>query len=260
MIFTDTHSHQYADQFKGDIDEAMKRATNEGVERIFLPNIDRGSIDKMLKLCANYPQQCFPMMGLHPCSVQENWEEELAIAEDWLFNRQDEIKFYAVGEIGIDLHWDKSTLPIQIIAFERQIAWAKALDLPIVIHARESFDEIFEVVDRLNDEKLRGIFHCFTGTPEQAQRVINYGDFMVGIGGVLTFKKAGLDRTLEEIDLKHVVLETDAPYLAPVPYRGKRNESSYVRLIAEKVSEVRGISLEEVARITTENSKTMFRI
>jgi len=259
MILTDTHSHLYVSRFDNDRDAAVQRCLDNDVKRIFLPNIDSTSIDALVALSRKYPKHCFPMMGIHPCSVKDDYQRELEIARDWLFNQHHNIKFHAVGEIGIDLHWDKSTLNMQIEAFEQQIEWAKQLNLPIVIHARESFDEIFEVLDRVNDDQLSGVLHCFTGSVEQAKRIINYGNFMLGFGGVLTYKKANLGAVLNEIDLQHVVLETDAPYLTPVPFRGKRNESSYVRYVAEKVAEVKRMPLHEVADITTKNAERLFR-
>lgn len=256
MILTDTHTHLYLKQFDDDRDEMMQRCFDAGIERIFLPNIDSSSIDDMMAITAAYADNMFPMMGLHPCSVKENYEEELRIAKDWLTKE----KFVAVGEIGIDLYWDKSTLDIQIDAFKRQIEWAKDLKLPIVIHARDSFDEIFQVLDEVNDDRLTGIFHCFTGTLDQANRVLDYGGFYLGIGGVVTFKNAGVDKVVAELPLDKLVLETDSPYLAPKPYRGKRNETSYIVHVANKVAEVQGVSLERVAEITTRNSQQVFGV
>ena len=252
-MLIDTHAHLYSKQFEEDRDEMLQRAKESGVEKFYLPNVDSQSIAGMLELEAKYPESCFPMMGLHPCSVKENYEEELAVVEKWLFQRP----FCAIGEIGIDLYWDKTTLPQQIIAFRRQIGWAQQLDLPIIIHARESTEEILEVLESEKSDELRGIFHCFGGTVDQANRIIDLG-FYLGIGGVLTFKKSGLDKTLQEIDLQHLVLETDAPYLAPTPYRGKRNESAYVRLVAEKLAGVKNIPFAEVAAITSDNARKIF--
>jgi TatD DNase family protein len=254
MILTDTHTHLYSSQFDEDRTSAINSSIEKGISRLFLPNIDSSSIDGMLALEKEFPNNCFAMMGLHPCSVKENYKEELALAEKWLNKRI----FCAIGEIGIDLYWDKSTLAIQQDAFRAQINWAKERGLPFVIHCRDAFDEIFEIMDELNDDKMRGIFHCFTGNLEQANHIINYKDFKLGIGGVVTFKNAGLDKVVEQIDLKHLVLETDSPYLAPIPYRGKRNESSYLIDIAKKVSEIHQIPLEEVAKITTANSEEVF--
>lgn len=253
MILTDTHSHLYSSQFDEDREQAIKNAFEKGIERIFLPNIDHSSIEDMLALESQYPNKCFPMMGLHPCYVKENYEEELRTVENWLNKRS----FCAIGEIGIDLYWDKSTLAIQQEAFRFQIKLAKKHELPIVIHCRDAFDEIFEILEEEKDDKLFGIFHCFTGNIDQAKQAIRLG-FKLGIGGVVTFKKAGLDKVVAAIDTKDIVLETDAPYLAPSPFRGKRNESSYLIYIAEKVAELHQISIEELAAITTQNSQQVF--
>jgi len=254
MILTDTHTHLYSNQFNDDRTKIIQNSIDDGVSRLFLPNIDSSSIDGMMELENQFPNNCFAMMGLHPCSVKENYKEELAIAEEWLTKRN----FCAIGEIGIDLYWDKSTLAIQQDAFKTQINWAKERDLPFVIHCRDAFDEIFEIMDELNDEKMSGIFHCFTGNIAQAHHIINYGGFKLGIGGVITFKNSGLDKVVEQLSIDHLVLETDSPYLAPVPYRGKRNESGYLLNIAGKVSDIYHLSIEEVAKITTANSKEVF--
>lgn len=252
----DTHTHLYADAFDEDRAEAIKRALDNGVQQFFLPAIDSETHQKMLDLEAEYPNQIFAMMGLHPCSVKpESWEKELAIVENYLNQRH----FCAVGEIGIDLYWDKSTLDIQIQAFEKQIDWAIERDLPIVIHTRESFDETFEVLERKKHPKLRGIFHCFSGDLAQAQRAIDLG-FLLGIGGVLTFKNGKIDQFLSEIPLENIVLETDSPYLAPVPHRGKRNESAYIPLIVGKMVDIYGKDFAEIDKITTENAKRIFGI
>ena len=256
MVFTDTHTHLYLEQFDNDIEETMNRAFDFNVKRIFLPNIDSSTTERMLQLTDQYPDNCFPMMGLHPCSVNENFEKEIEHIEEWLSKRT----FYAIGEIGIDLYWDKTFFEQQKEAFRQQIDLAKKHELPIVIHARESFDEIFEIVDKMNDDSLTGIFHCFTGNEAQANHIINYGGFKLGIGGVVTFKKAGLDNVLSSIDLSHLVLETDSPYLAPTPNRGKRNESSYVAHVAQKLATIYDKKIEEIAAITTENSKEIFKI
>ena len=254
MILTDTHTHLYSEQFDNDIDTVITNCIDNGITRLFLPNIDSESIDGMLQLEEKYPNNCFSMMGLHPTSVKENYQEELTVMEKWLNNKQ----FCAIGEIGIDLYWDKTHLKEQQDAFKTQISWAKERNLPFVIHCRDAFDEIFEILDELNDDKMRGIFHCFTGSIEQANHIINYGGFKIGIGGVVTFKNSGLDKVVNQIDLEHLVLETDAPYLAPKPFRGKRNESTYLYNIAERVSEIKERSIEDVAQITTENSKQVF--
>ncbi|MGC6531554.1 MAG: TatD family hydrolase [Flavobacteriales bacterium] len=256
MEWIDTHAHLYLPQFDEDRDAVLDDAASKGVHRIYLPNIDLESIGPMHAMCDAWPAQCFPMMGLHPCSVQEGYEQVLGEMRAW-FNKR---AYAAVGEIGIDLYWDKSTLAIQQEAFRIQIGWAKELGLPIVIHARESFDEIFEIVDELNDERLTGIFHCFTGTREQAEHIIDYGGFKLGIGGVLTFKKSGLDATLTDVPLEHMVLETDAPYLAPTPFRGKRNETPYVLQVAERLAQVQDVPLEEVARVTSAGARELFAL
>ena len=253
-MFIDTHTHLFSDQFEEDRTQIVEKAIEKGVEKMLLPNIDLETIDAMHKLENQFPQNCFSMMGLHPCSVSKDWEEQLKIVKPHLDKR----KYVAIGEIGIDLYWDKSLQREQSEAFEQQVIWGKEMGLPIVIHARDSFDEIFEVIDRQNDERLTGIFHCFTGNETQAQKIINYGGFKMGIGGVVTFKKAGLDVVLKSVDPKHLVLETDSPYLAPTPNRGKRNESSYIPLIADKLSDIYEISLEEIGRITTENANEIF--
>ncbi|MDC8005925.1 TatD family hydrolase [Aureisphaera galaxeae] len=254
-MLTDTHTHLYSEAFDEDRDAMMKRAFELGIERFFIPAIDSGYTESMYALENAYPEHVFLMMGLHPTSVKDNYEEELAHVEAEFEKR----KFVAVGEIGIDLYWDTSTLEIQKIAFKRQIQLAKQLGLPIVIHCREAFDEIFDVLETERDEKLRGIFHCFTGTIEQAHRAIGF-NMKLGIGGVVTFKNGKIDQFLNQIPLEHIVLETDSPYLSPVPYRGKRNESSYLALVCEKLSSIYGMPEEEIARITTENSKEVFGI
>lgn len=252
-MLIDTHTHLYVEQFKDDRVETIERALAAGVKRFYLPNIDSEHIDDLLALEAAYPAHCFAMMGLHPCSVKENYEAELATVKEWLDKRP----FCAVGEIGIDLYWDKSFFEQQKDAFRRQIQWAKDLDIPIVIHSRESTWEVIAILQEMQDEKLRGIFHCFGGSVEEANAITELG-FHLGIGGVLTFKKAKLDETLKQIDLKHIVLETDSPYLAPKPYRGKRNESAYVRIIAEKLAAVKELSLEEISEVTTQNALKIF--
>lgn len=254
-MLTDTHTHLYSDAFKEDRAQMIQRALDLGVKRFFIPAIDSGYIEGMYALEKEFPENVFLMMGLHPTSVKENFEEELEIVENQFKAR----KFYAVGEIGIDLYWDTSTLEIQKTAFRRQIQLAKKYNLPIVIHCRNAFDEVFEVLETEKDDKLFGIFHCFTGTYEQAQQALSY-NMKLGIGGVVTFKNGKIDTFLNKISLEHIVLETDSPYLSPTPYRGKRNESAYLDLICKKVSELYGVSEEEVARITTENSVAIFGI
>jgi len=254
MILTDTHTHLYSEQFNDDRIVMVQRAINSGVSRLFLPNIDSSSIDGMLTLQKQFPENCFAMMGLHPTSVGENYLEELKNIETQLNQQQ----FCAIGEIGIDLFWDKTYLKQQQEAFKIQINWSKERNLPFVIHCRDSFNEIFEILDELNDDSMRGIFHCFTGNLLQANKVIQYGGFKLGIGGVVTFKNSGLEEVLKQVDIKHLVLETDSPYLAPVPYRGKRNESSYIVNVAEKLSDIYQIPIEKIAEITTQNSVEVF--
>ena len=256
MTLTDSHTHLYLEQFDQDREEMLQRANEAGVQRFFLPNIDQSSVPAMMELARNHPEQCFPMMGVHPCSICANYKEELDHARKWL----EKEKFCAIGEIGIDLYWDKTYLKEQQEAFRTQIRWAKELSLPIVIHARESFDEIFAIVDEENDDRLTGVFHCFTGTLDQAKHILNYGGFFLGIGGVVTFKKSGLDQVVKELDPGSLVLETDSPYLAPTPYRGKRNESAYVSIVAQKVADLHQRPVEEIADITTQNTKTLFGI
>lgn len=256
-MLVDTHAHLYDEQFLDEIELQINRSKSIGLNRILLPNIDVDSIAKMEKIVVDYPEICFPMMGLHPCYVKpENWKEELKIIKNTLY--QNPNHYIAVGEIGIDLYWDKSTLQIQQEAFVEQLNWAKDLNLPIAIHARESFDEIFELLDIHNDSKLRGVFHCFTGTHEQAQKIIDYGGFKMGIGGVVTYKKSTLPEVIASFDLKHFILETDAPYLAPAPHRGKRNEPSYVNFVAEKMSEIFTMPFEEICMATTNNAIELF--
>jgi len=255
MLLTDTHTHLYYQTDESKRAELIARCKTNSVERLFLPNVDADSVSKVFGLTEAFPAMCYPMLGLHPCSVKEGWAAELDVIKQAIHQH----KIYAVGEIGIDLYWDKTTLPEQIKAFKMQIAWAKDLKLPIVIHCRDAFDEVFEVLQQEQDENLRGIFHCFTGTLEQAQKVIELG-FYLGIGGVVTYKNSGLDKVVSQIDLNHIVLETDSPYLTPVPYRGKPNESSYLLFVAEKVAELHQLSVETVAAITTENSKLIFGV
>jgi TatD DNase family protein len=256
MTYIDTHAHLYAGQFDDDRDEMMQRAFAQGVEKIFLPNIDQGSIAGMHELVGKYPGKCYAMMGVHPCEVRKDWEKQL---ED-IKRFYDPNQHIAVGEIGIDLYWDKSLQAEQTAAFKAQIEWAKLEGKPIVIHSRESFDEIFAVLDELNDDRLTGIFHCFTGNSEQAKKAIGYGGFLLGIGGVVTFKNSGLVETLTEVGLEYLVLETDAPYLAPAPYRGKRNESAYIPLIAKRLSSIYGRDEVEIGEITTNNALKLFNL
>lgn len=255
MILTDTHTHLYSDAFDEDRNEMMNRAINLGITRFFVPAIDSKTTQAMYNLKAEYSKNVFLMMGLHPVSVKENYEEELEHVENELTKR----KFCAIGEIGIDLYWEKSNLPQQQDAFRRQIRLAKRFQLPIVIHCREAFDEIFEILEEEKGEGLFGIFHCFTGTKSQAYRAISY-NMKLGIGGVVTFKNGKIDQFLHEIPLENIVMETDSPYLAPVPHRGKRNESAYLFQIAKKLSDIYEISIAEIALKTTENSKEVFKV
>ena len=255
MKFIDTHSHLYSDQFNDDRDLIIEKALQQGVSKIILPSIDSSYTEKMYALEKQYPENIFLMMGLHPCDVKENYLEELSFIENELKSR----KFCAIGEIGIDLYWDKSTLDIQKIAFQRQIQLAKKYKLPINIHCRDAFNEVFEVLELEKGDDLFGVFHCFTGTLEDAKRAISY-NLKLGIGGVVTFKNGKIDQFLNEIPLSEIVLETDAPYLAPMPYRGKRNESSYIPYIAEKIAEIYNLPLSEVATITTHTAESIFKI
>ena len=254
-MITDTHTHLYSSQFNEDRTEMMQRALDAGITRFFIPAIDSNYTESMLQLEKDYPKNTFLMMGLHPTSVNENYLEELNHVKNWIHKRD----FYAIGEIGIDLYWDKTFLKQQQEAFKTQIQWAKEKGWPIVIHCRDAFDEIFEVLETEKDEKLFGIFHCFTGTKKQAERAISF-NMKLGIGGVVTFKNGKIDKFLNEIPLNHIVLETDAPYLAPTPYRGKRNESSYVTNVIDKLVNIYDLSYEEIAKITTQNSKDVFGI
>ncbi|MES2747237.1 MAG: TatD family hydrolase [Bacteroidota bacterium] len=256
MILTDTHTHLYSEEFDQDRTEMIQRAINVGVSRFFVPSIDSNYTQKMYDLENQFPSSVFLMMGLHPCYVKpDTFEEELRHVETELAKR----KFYAIGEIGIDLYWDKTTLDIQKTAFKRQIQLAKKYQLAINIHCRDAFDEIFEVLESEKSDDLFGIFHCFTGDFDQAKRAIDL-NMKLGIGGVATFKNGKIDQFLNAIDLKHIVLETDSPYLAPAPHRGKRNESSYVQLVAQKLAEIYQLPIAEIAKITTENSKAIFGI
>lgn len=255
MTITDTHTHLYSESFEEDREDMIKRAIDANVSRFFIPAIDSEYIKSMYELEKKFPENVFLMAGLHPTHVKENYQEELNVVEKQL----EEKKFYAVGETGIDLYWDKSTLAIQQDAFRRQIQLAKKHHLPIVIHCRNAFDEVFEVLESEKGEDLFGIFHCFTGTYEQAQQALSY-NMKLGIGGVVTFKNGKIDQFLDQIPLKEIVLETDAPYLAPSPYRGKRNESLYIVEVLKKVAEIYGISEEEVAEVTTRSSRDIFKI
>lgn len=255
MIITDTHAHIYSELFDNDRTDMIQRALIAGVKRFFVPAIDSTYSHAMFDIENQFPENVFLMMGLHPTHVKENVQEELAHVKHWLDRR----KFYGIGEIGIDLYWDKSYLQQQQDAFKQQLEWAKEKKLPAIIHIRDSFDEVFEVLEEVKDPSLCGIFHCFTGTFEQAQKALSY-NMKLGIGGVVTFKNGKIDQFLSEIPLKHIVVESDAPYLAPAPHRGKRNESSYLPLIISKLAKLYKVSETEIAAITTNNSKDVFGI
>jgi len=257
MNFIDTHTHLFASEFNDDIDIVVKNAINSGVSKMLLPNIDSTTTNNMLQLCNKYPQHCFPMIGLHPCSVKkDNIEKEILHVEEML-NKN---KFIAVGEIGLDLYWDKSSLSYQKVAFESQIKLAKKYQLPIVIHVRDSFNEAIEIVEKLNNENLSGVFHCFTGNIQEAERIINLQNFYLGIGGVVTFKNGGINKIINQISLDNIILETDSPYLTPTPFRGKRNESKYLVNIAQKMSEIYEIDINEIANKTSSNAINLFKI
>lgn len=250
----DTHTHLYDEQFANDRAEMIERAIRTGVQRMYLPNCDAGTIAGMLEVEAAFPDHCFAMMGLHPCSVKENVDEELSTVRSWLVKRP----FKAVGEIGLDYYWDKTFVEQQQKAFRLQMEWALEFDLPIVIHNREATHDCIAMVQEYAPRGLRGVFHCFTGSYESACQIIACG-FLLGIGGVLTYKNAGLQEVVKRIDLQHLVLETDAPYLTPVPHRGKRNESSYVNLVAQKLAELKEVALADVRQVTTKNALALFR-
>ena len=254
-MLVDTHSHIYSEEFNDDIDQVITRAYDCDVRKIILPNIDSSSIKKMLDLADQYPQICYPLMGLHPTSVGEDYQEELELVEYWLKKR----KFYGIGEIGIDLYWERTFIDQQIQAFRHQLQLAKKYQLPVVLHVRESFDEVFEVVKDENTPELTGVFHSFTGSVEQAEKIIDLG-FKIGIGGIVTFKNSGLDEVVRQIHPRHLILETDSPYLTPVPFRGKRNESSYLIHIARRIAGIHDLSVNEVARITSINAVNLFGI
>lgn len=257
MELVDTHSHLYSSQFDKDRTAVIKNAINSGVKKILLPNISSSYTQKMLKLCKEFPSTCFPMMGLHPCDVKkESMEKELQHVKKEL----EKGVYIGVGEIGIDLHWDKSTLEIQKEAFIYQIKLAKKYKLPIIIHVRDSFNETIKIVEDMNDSSLKGVFHCFTGSEKDAQRIISLKDFYLGIGGVLTFKNSNLKDVIKSIDTQHILLETDAPYLTPAPNRGKRNESKYIVDIAKELAQVYNLDVDEIAQITTYNANSLFNL
>lgn len=252
-MFVDTHIHLYSKEYNTDRNSLIEKAIASGIKKFYLPNIDSESIDIMLEVEKKFPENCFPMIGVHPCSVNETIENELSITKQWLANR----KFSAIGEIGIDLYWDKTFFAEQQRAFKTQIQWALDYNYPIVIHSRNSFDETYEILASF-DRLPKAIFHCFSGNTEQAQKIIALGNFKLGIGGVVTFKNSGLDRVVQDISLEYLVLETDAPYLAPVPFRGKRNEPAYMLEVAKKIAEIKNINIDEVANVTTKNADFIF--
>ena len=251
----DTHSHIYSTDFIHDLDEVIQRAYSNDVRKIILPNIDSSSVKNLLNLVDTYPHICIPLMGLHPTSVNHDYQEELQVVDYWLKKR----KFYGIGEIGIDLYWDKSFLEEQIHAFNYQLGLAQQYKLPVVVHVRDSFDEVYQVLLEMKDDNLKGVFHSFTGTIEQAKLVIDLG-FKIGVGGIVTFKKSGLDQVIKQIDPSHLILETDSPYLTPIPFRGKRNESSYLIYIAQKIADLHHMTVGDIAKITTENARKLFGI
>jgi TatD DNase family protein len=255
MFLADSHAHLYLEEFKDDRREVMERALKNEVKKIFLPNIDSTTIDDLLQTEAAFPDLAYAMMGLHPCSVKENVEEELEGVKTWLEARP----FVAIGETGLDFYWDVAFKEQQIRAFNQQITWALEYDLPVVIHSRNSTEECIDLVRARQKGQLRGVFHCFSGTTAEANAIIDLG-FYLGIGGVVTFKKSTLPEVIKDIDLSHILLETDAPYLAPVPFRGKRNESSYIRQVAQKVADIKGVPIEKAAALTTQNALELFRV
>jgi TatD DNase family protein len=252
-MFVDTHSHIYSEEFSTDRAEAVSRAQHAGIDCIVLPNIDSSSIKPMLDLTDSEPGYFFPLIGLHPTSVKEDFRKELQIIEYWLAKR----KFYGIGEIGIDLYWDKTFLAEQLEAFRIQIDWAKQLKIPIAVHVRDSFTEVMDVLREKKDDSLKGVFHSFTGTIDQANQIIDLG-FKIGLGGIVTFKKSGLDSVVPEIGLQNILLETDSPWLAPVPHRGRRNECSYLPSIASKIADLHNIKIEKVGQVTSQNAKELF--
>lgn len=253
MKIVDTHCHLYLEEFKNDLNAVIERAKKLGVEKFFLPAIDSEVITSMLDLEKNFPDECFAMMGLHPCSVKGNYKDELKLVEQWLNKRS----FVAIGEIGLDFYWDKTFAKQQYEAFELQMEWALQRNMPMVIHTRNAIEEAIAMVKPFAAKGLRGIFHCFSGDYQNAKEIIEI-NFLLGIGGVITYKNSGLQPVIEKIDLNHIVLETDAPYLTPVPYRGKRNESSYLEFVIAKLAEVKNVTAEEIANITTQNAEKIF--
>ena len=251
----DTHSHIYSEEFDTDRAEVIQRAKDIGVQHIILPNVDSESLPRMLQLEAEYPDFCYACIGLHPTSVNAEYKNELKLVESELERR----KYLAIGEIGIDLYWDKSFLNEQVIVFQQQLEWALKYNLPVIIHVRNSFAETMEAMKPFLGKGLKGVFHSFTGTKHEAQEIINLGGFLLGINGIVTFKNSGLDKTLTNIDIQNIILETDSPYLTPVPFRGKRNESAYINIIAECVSGIYNLNKTEVIETTTRNAKILFK-
>ena len=255
MILIDTHTHLFLEHFDKDRASVVENAMKNGIKKMFLPNIDSTTTEKVVQMAKDYPNVCYPLIGLHPTSVKKDYKEELKQLEYWLRKE----KFYGIGETGIDLYWDKTFIKEQQEAFKFQIKLAKQTGLPLIIHARDSFDEIFAIVDKLNDEQLKGVFHSFTGTAEQAEKILSYKGFKIGVGGIVSFKNSGLADVVAKIGMKHLILETDSPYLAPTPKRGKRNESSYLTYIAQKIADIYGTDIETVAKITTGNAEKLFK-
>ncbi len=254
-MIIDTHSHIYLPEFDADRDAMLMRAENEGINLILMPAVDEETYLAMLKTEENFPGKCFSMMGLHPCSIKEGYKQELKKVEGYFEKR----RFVAVGETGLDFYWDKTFTKEQYESFQTQIEWAKHYNIPVVIHSRNSIDECISTIKENQQGDLKGVFHCFSGDKAQAKTIIDLG-FYLGIGGVVTFKNSGLDKVMTDIDMKHVVLETDAPYLAPVPFRGKRNECSYLKYVVEKLAEIKNVSKEDIAKVTTKNAKELFSI
>jgi TatD DNase family protein len=255
-MLIDTHTHLFLEEFDNDRDQVIQRAIESGVEVFLLPNIDVQTIESMHALSKKYPNNCFPMMGLHPGSVDTSWKANLDIIKEKLFSGN----YIAVGEIGMDLYWDKTNVVAQREVFSVQVEWAKELNLPIVIHSRDAYEEIYKILDKLNDANLSGVFHCFTGTEKDAEKILSYGNFKLGIGGVLTYKNARIDESLKNVGLEQIVLETDSPYLTPVPFRGKRNESAYMVHVAERLANVYGVSVSRVEEVTTKNARELFQL
>lgn len=255
MILIDTHTHLFLEHFDEDRASVVENAMKNGIKKMFLPNIDSTTTEKVVQMAKDYPSVCYPLIGLHPTSVKKDYKEELKQLKYWLQKE----KFYGIGETGIDLYWDKTFIKEQQEAFKFQIKLAKQTGLPLIIHARDSFDEIFAIVDKLNDEQLKGVFHSFTGTAEQAEKILSYKGFKIGVGGIVSFKNSGLADVVAKIGMKHLILETDSPYLAPTPKRGKRNESSYLTYIAQKIADIYGTDIETVAKITTGNAEKLFK-